>query len=180
MICHASLCIFIHQRKCAGTSIKHTFGLVPTDDAWHAFNDGALCPEFANRPTGYLVFSVVRNPWDRFVSGWKYCRSTRDRPLREVLIDPPAEGHDYRHLTRPQHEILYDAAGRPVFDTLLRYETLQDDFDRLCERLGRKPRALPRTNPGKRKPYHRYFDAESRRLFEQRYARDIQLFEYHY
>ncbi|MCC2655194.1 MAG: chondroitin 4-O-sulfotransferase [Panacagrimonas sp.] len=178
MISHADRCIFLHQRKCAGTAIKEAFGLRTEDADWHAYNDGALDPAFADRPRDYLVFSIVRNPWDRFVSGWKYCKSTRNRSLRQVLLDPPREGHDYRHLTRPQHEILFDADGRPVYDVLLRYESLREDFDRLCERLGRPVRPLGERNRGTHAPYREYFDDETRMLLAQRYARDIELFGY--
>ena len=178
MISHPHRCIFLHQRKCAGTAIKEAFGLRNEDADWHAYNDGVLDPAFAQRPRDYLVFSIVRNPWDRFVSGWKYCKSTRNRTLRQVLLDPPREGHDYRHLTRPQHEILIDREGRPVYDVLLRYETLQADFDRLCERLGRPARRLGERNRGTHAPYREYFDDQTRALLAERYARDIELFGY--
>lgn len=178
MISHADRCIFLHQRKCAGTAIKEAFGLRKDDADWHAYNDGVLDPAFADRPRDYLVFSVVRNPWDRFVSGWKYCKSTRHRTLRDALLDPPREGHDFRHLTRPQHAILYDPNGHPAFDVLLRYESLQQDFDRLCERLGRPTQRLNRTNLGSHAPYREYFDDDTRELLARRYARDIELFGY--
>lgn len=178
MICHDRRCVFVHQRKCAGTAIKEAFGLKSDDPNWHAFNDGDLDPEFGHRPADYLVFSVVRNPWDRFVSGWKYCKSTRGRTLKQVLLDPPREGHDYRHLTRPQHAILFHADGRAVFDVLLRYESLQEDFDQLCTRLGKPLQSLGRSNTGQHAPYRDYFDDQTRELLAKRYARDIELFGY--
>ena len=178
MISHPHRCIFLHQRKCAGTAIKEAFGLRNEDADWHAYNDGVLDPAFAQRPRDYLVFSIVRNPWDRFVSGWKYCKSTRLRGLRDVLLDPPREGHDYRHLTRPQHEILFDRDRCPVYDVLLRYESLQADFDALCARLGRPSQTLAQRNLGSHRPYRDYFDDDTRELLAQRYARDIELFGY--
>ena len=81
MISHRFKRIFIHQRKCAGTSIIRSFGIDPSSSDWHFMNDGVLAPEAVARPDQYLVFSIVRNPWDRFVSGWKYCPSTRDLNL---------------------------------------------------------------------------------------------------
>src|SRR5439155_3241285 len=72
VICHAYNCIFVHQRKCAGISIIRAFGLDPSIPDWHFMNDGALSAEYTLAPPGYFRFSVVRNPWDRFVSGWKY------------------------------------------------------------------------------------------------------------
>ena len=180
MISRQHECIFIHQRKCAGRAIIKTFGLLPGNPDCHFMSDGVLSPDYARLPQDYFVFSVVRNPWDRFVSGWKYCETTRSRTLRDVLLDPPQEGHDYRHLTRPQVDILFDAAGRCVTDFLMRYESLQRDFDTVCDRLAMSRVTLPRINVGDRLDYRTYFDDECRTLFEQRFARDIAAFGYSY
>ena len=59
-------CIFIHQRKCAGTAVIMAFGLLPSDPHFHYMNDRVLNAEYTQRPAHYFVFSVVRNPWDRF------------------------------------------------------------------------------------------------------------------
>jgi hypothetical protein len=178
MICHRYRCIFIHQRKCAGMSIMRAFGLDPGNPDWHFMNDGVLSREHAARPAGYFVFSVVRNPWDRFVSGWKYCESTRHRTLTDVLSALPDEGHDYRHLTRPQHAILLGSDDCLIADVVIRYESLQHDFDRVCEIIGKPKAELPRVNTGTRGPYQDYFDDESRRVFQSYFRRDIDLFGY--
>lgn len=180
MISRQHECIFIHQRKCAGMAVIETFGLLPDNPDYHYMNDGVLSPEYARRPAGYFVFSVVRNPWDRFVSGWKYCASTRSRTLRDVLLDPPRAGHDYRHLMRSQVDILFDANGRCVTDFLMRYESLQQDFDTVCDRLAKSRVTLPWVNAGSRMDYRSYFDDECRMLFEQRFACDIEAFDYRY
>lgn len=159
-------------------AIIHTFGLLPGNPDYHFMNDGVLSPHYACRPADHFVFSVVRNPWDRFVSGWKYCASTRSRTLRDVLLDPPQEGHDYRHLTRPQVDILFDAQGRCVTDFVMRYESLQRDFDTVCDRLAKPHANLLRINVGEHLAYRSYFDDECRTLFERRFARDIAAFGY--
>jgi len=178
MISRQHECIFIHQRKCAGMAVIATFGLRPDNPDYHYMNDGVLSPEYALRPADYFIFSVVRNPWDRFVSGWKYCANTRLRTLRDVLLNPPQIGHDYRHVTRPQVDILFDAQGRPATNSLMRYESIQQDFDAVCDRLGKFRVTLPRINVGSRLNYRSYFDDESRALFEQRFSRDIAAFGY--
>jgi hypothetical protein len=180
MIDRQHKCIFVHQRKCAGTSVIATFGLQPDDPDYHYMNDGALSAEYAQRPSDHFIFSVIRNPWDRFVSGWKYCASTRTRSLRDVLLDPPQTGHDYRHVTRPQVDILVDNEGRSVADVVLRFETLQRDFDDVCDRLAMSRTPLPRLNLGNRRDYHDYFDDETRALFMRRFDRDISALGYSY
>jgi hypothetical protein len=81
-------CIFVHQRKSAGTSIKTLF-----PDATGEFNDGVLDKQWYLDPRvpKSFKFTVVRNPWDRFISGWKYCISTRYRELEDVLLNLPRE-----------------------------------------------------------------------------------------
>ena len=180
MISRQHRCIFIHQRKCAGMAVIATFGLRPDNPDYHYMNDGVLSPEYARRPADHFIFSVVRNPWDRFVSGWKYCASTRNRTLRDVLLDLPRTGHDYRHLTRLQVDILFDAQGRPATDFLMRYESIQQDFDTVCDRLGKSRVKLPWINVGLRQEYRRYFDEESKALFEQQFAGDMAAFNYSY
>ena len=91
MISHQHRCIFVHQRKSAGTSVKALFADAVGADRGR-FNEGVLDPEWrrdAPPVSEYLKFTVVRNPWDRFVSGWKYCASTRDRPIGDVLANLP-------------------------------------------------------------------------------------------
>jgi hypothetical protein len=180
MICHAYSCIFVHQRKCAGCSIIRAFDLDPSMPDWHFMNDGILSPEYEAAPARYFRFSVIRNPWDRFVSGWKYLPSTRERDLHELLADLPREGADYRHLTRPQHAILYGEDGRLIVDYLMRYETLQRDFDDVCDIIGKPRRTLPHENKGDRAHYADYFDEVSRGAFLRQFSKDAELFGYSY
>jgi hypothetical protein len=180
MISDKYKCIFIHQRKCAGCSIIHTFGLDQAEPEWHFMNEGVLSPEYESAPAGYFRFSVVRNPWDRFISGWKYLPATRDRSLRDLLANLPIDGAEYRHLTRPQHAILYDENGRLIVDYIIRFESLQRDFDEVCKMIGKPRRKLPHVNQGNRGHYSDYFDEESRRMFLRHFGRDVELFGYEY
>lgn len=184
MISHTYKCIFIHQRKCAGTSIIRSFGLTPKNPEWHTFNNGTKsdAPESwsvaEEKYSEYMVFSVVRNPWDRFVSGWKYCPSTRDREIIDVLRNLPEEGHDYRHLTRLQSEILYRSSGASAFHVLLRFEALQQDWNRLCLKIGKPITILPHLNATRHTHYREYFNWEAKRLFENHFGEDIEKFGY--
>lgn len=60
--------IFVHIPKCAGTSIAHTLYGTHT---WH-WKSSEL--RFINRQKfdSYFRFSIVRNPWDRLYSTYKY------------------------------------------------------------------------------------------------------------
>jgi len=185
MISHEHNCIFIHQRKCAGISIMRAFGLTHPDQdpyAWHFMNDGVLCREYHTRPEDYLRFSVVRNPWDRFVSGWHYCDDTRNVPLRDLLRNLPRLDHDYVHLTRLQRDILFDQCGYLIVEHLMRFENLQRDFDTVCDRIGKQRMVLEHLNRrDDRLPYQEYFrDPVDRDLFMRHFGRDADAFEYEF
>ena len=163
-------------------SIITALGHSPDEPEFHRFNDGVLSPDWAQRDPSYFVFSAVRNPFDRLVSSWKYLRSTRDRPLLDCLRHPPSEGHDYRHFTRPQIDILRDpASGLLITDDLIRYERVQQDFDRICDRTGKPRQPLPHLNASARpRGYRDHFDTETRRLAEHMFAEDIAIFDYEF
>jgi hypothetical protein len=166
-------------------SLLAAFGKLPHQNEFHLYNDGVLSPEWRvrrEREQSYFVFSAVRNPFDRLISSWKYLRSTCARTLLDVLRQPPQQGHDYRHFTRPQIAILRDAtSGSLVTNFLVRFEHLQDDFDVLCDRLGKSRAVLPHVNATQRqRDYRQYFDLETRQLAEAMFAEDIATFGYEF
>ena len=176
MISHERRCIFVHQRKCAGMAVISALGVDRHDPDFHFANDGILSPEWTDQADlvdRYFTFAVVRNPWDRLVSGWKYCRTTRDRSIVSVLRRPPRKGHDYRHVTRSQSETIFGPDGTLAVDHLIRYERLDEGFAEVCEMLGVAGIPLPRANIGERPPHDDVFDATARRLSERRYHEDI-------
>jgi len=66
-----------------------------------------------------------------------------------------------------------------VTDFLVRFEHLQDDFNVVCDRLGKPRRALPHLNGSQRQcSYRQYFDLETRQLAEAMFAEDIAAFGY--
>jgi hypothetical protein len=186
MLDHRHRCIFIHQRKAAGTSIIAAFGFVPTDENWHRYNDGPLGKDWRKRDAdvrSYFVFSVVRNPFDRAISGWRYLAELQNRTLQDVLENPPRSGHAYRHFTRLQVELLEDpATGQLVTEALIRYERLQLDFDDVRSRLGMEALTLTarKFNPHRKRDYRDYFNPQTRRLAAQLFGPDIEAFGYEF
>lgn len=180
MLDHSSKSIFIHQRKTGGMAVIGAFGLTPSTPEWHAYNNGVLDPAWSSRPAEYFVFSTVRNPFDRLISSWKYLESTKNRDLLDVLLNPPQEGADYRHLTRPQVAILQDAAGNLIPNFLMRFERLGDDFDIVCDKIGKPRTALRKVNVGssRERHYRPYFNTDTRHLAETLFRDDLEQFGY--
>ena len=204
MISHQHKCIFIHQRKCAGTSICLAFGQEWSLDNkdWHFMNGGVNSPDASTAPPSYFRFSIVRNPFDRFISGLRYCEGFRGdgsfKSLEDILSSlpqlPPGsnpytsplldlQSFEWAHTTRPQHVILYRPDGSLGVDYVMRFESLQDDFDIVCGWLGIKSISLPVSNQSRRlRGYRSYFDNEpkARLLLEKHFKKDFELFNYSY
>lgn len=123
--------------------------------------------------------TIVRNPWDREVSlyFWKF-RASEKRPPFERYVRWP------RH--RPERKTfeLYSIDGIIVADTVLRYETLQDDFSKFTESLGGEAMELPRAKsnfrPKAKRDFHDFYNPTTRDVVARRYAREIEAFGYEF
>ena len=62
--------------------------------------------------------------------------------------------------------MLFDAQGWPATAFLMRYESIQQDFNTVCDRLAKSRVPLPWINIGLRREYRSCFDEESQALFE--------------
>jgi hypothetical protein len=179
MIDHKYKCIFIHNRKCAGSTIVTSFGSL-TKDEIKKYNDGILSNDWDLRHD-YFIFSVVRNPFDRVISAWQYLDALRERPLFDVLQNPPREGHDFRHFTRQQVKILGDPrSGSLVCNKLIRFEHLQRDFDTVCDLIGKNRSVLPQTkvNLNRKKDYRSYYEKNTKYMVENMFGDDLEAFGY--
>ncbi|EKE43967.1 hypothetical protein OCGS_1948 [Oceaniovalibus guishaninsula JLT2003] len=147
-------------------------------------------------------FCFLRNPWDWTVSGWLYV--TRNRPAygdtppafadflrgawKDGLKDNPhkrkfksARGYVAYHtqITQGRH-LAIGLRGRPApLAFHARFERLQDDWARICDRLGQDI-ALPHKNRSDRTDYTAYYDDETRALVARRNAGLIDRFGYRF
>ncbi|MFM7077832.1 MAG: sulfotransferase family 2 domain-containing protein [Planctomycetaceae bacterium] len=145
--------------------------------------------------SSYFKFSVVRNPWDRLVStcawsGRKWARREmleraefeafvrRTHAAFAALRDVPGPTPLHPHVV-PQVAYLFDAAGRSWMDYVGRTETLEHDWHVIRDRLGVDV-DLPTRMKSVHRPYREYYDAETRALVAEIYARDIEAFGYEF
>jgi len=154
----------------------------------------------------YFKFSVVRNPWDWFVSlyWWQlylWRRIVRRPPsLRAGILNPRRRWRLMqvhrseirqsveRALRRRWHEAtlerwpkFYLIDERPCLDFYIRFEHLQADYDALCMRLELPTDPLPRTKSWSRPKslhYRDHYTTWSRDYIARRYAKLIEIFDY--
>lgn len=154
----------------------------------------------------YFKFSVVRNPWDWFVSlYWWHVHTWHEALARpsspRVLLGnvkwrwriSQARRSKVKHqveralrlgwfesdLERWLKFFLLD--GRPCLDFYMRFEHLHADYGSVCRRLGLPIGPLPKTKTKIRKKSHHYRDCYtdwSRDYIARRYARVIEIFDY--
>jgi hypothetical protein len=190
-------CLFVHIPKTAGNSIRNVVFGGDYRGPW--FGD-ELPPEWRN----LFGFGFVRNPFDRLVSAWKmFTQGTADDAwhlpgggaLELTLIETIRLGMDasqpFGHpryngirptpYTRLKNHILpqsHPYHGLQHVEFIGRFESLQQDFRTVAERLRLTVRELPKTNWTRRGHYREYFDAESRRLATAFLAEDLERFGY--
>lgn len=128
------------------------------------------------------VFMIVRNPWDRFISGWKYCRSTYLRPLPDVCAHPPRKQdhlHDWHHLTQPLYRYAQSDEGAILVDQFVKLEHLNNELQPLLEAVGLGNKKLSRHNRSHRKKdYVFYYRTQEWERVGKLFEQDITLFGY--
>lgn len=164
-----------------------------------------VTPETFN---SFFKFSFVRNPWDRLVSEYNYRHflghAAYQNGFRHFVLNQFPQPQDdnyqnardnYRHVI-PQTSFLYDKNGKCLVDFVGRFESLQQDFDSICEKLnfdviklGHKNKTqkknwlvkfqrLFKLNNAKRKHYSEYYDNDTYDFVENFYKSDINNFNY--
>ena len=117
---------------------------------------------FPNIFENYLKFAIVRNPWDRAVSLW----STKLRKDKLPIIK-----ENYINLNLQELESIGSHGrgcshythinGKLAVDFIIRYENIEKDFAKVCEKLGINT-FLPVIGKSEdRLPYSYYLTAES-------------------
>jgi hypothetical protein len=227
MICRAFGCIFVHIPKAAGRSVEMYFmNRLNLDRENETHREQMLLNDNDDPSKGteklphlsaaeyvdcgyisqqdfdqYYKFSFVRNPWSRLVSEYRYRNFLSHKNFKDFVMNKlPRPGWDdkYRHVM-PQSEMLYDDNGRLLVDFVGKFETLQQDFDQVCEQLGFTESRLPHINSSDKKSrelrrkarnilhrnqesglrtYAEFYDEETQEYVTELYQTDIQNFNY--
>ena len=147
-------------------------------------------------PPEYFVFTFVRNPFDRLLSYYSF-RHGEPRTAHRYSIHPderkigftewlerldefaswPRINREFNLAIKPQWEIV----GRiPHF--VGKYESLQRDFDHICQRIDMPASEVPLLNKTttKNKHYAEVIDKPARALIESRYGIDLETYGYEF
>lgn len=188
-------CIYIHVPKAAGTSInKAVFGRT----LGHYKAKEIKC-KFPILFSNLLVFSFVRNPWDRVFSAYKFAKIGRTesmgvRNLEQYLI-PEFESfelfvtkwlilQDINNLDfifQPQYSFLYDKNDVLLVDYIGKVETIETGIKHIESKLHKKFNILHANKTSKGVSYREaYVTNEMIEVIRDIYFKDIELFDYEF
>jgi hypothetical protein len=203
MVLHDQKILFIHIPKTGGTSIEIFFNCYRNKDCvfgwdrrYKIWRQHATCEEYIKNKyvepeifESYFKFAFVRNPWDRVLSEYRWRKISKryDLSLKQFVISyDQIKEKKYRNkvglLTHmlPQYKFIYDTKETLHADFIGKFENLQEDFNKVCEKLGIEKRILPHSKKTKHKNYEEYYDNETREIVEEKYRKDIELFGYEF
>lgn len=209
MLSHKFKCIFVHIPKCGGTSIESI--LWPdkddrtTSNLWMGFiskynnkyQTGGLQHLLASQIQQeigsnffeeYFKFSIVRNPWDKAVSQFKYMKKRGD--LREYI--GMSEGDSFKkylsliqrrkHVQwESQYKFLTDESEKYIVDYIGRFESFNEHVIKILNQLCVNYSAsIPHLNKSDLSDYRGFYNAELKKLVGDIYQKDIEKFEYEF
>jgi len=108
----------------------------------------AITSDYLNKMMGldvqkwndYKKFCVVRNPYERLVSGWNFLNkiARRNISFKEYIFTPESRISDfeYCHTFMSQYQQMIDMDNNYRIDHLLKFENLEQDFRSSLETMG--------------------------------------------
>jgi len=137
-------------------------------------------------------FTIVRNPWDRVVSGFFFFQQTNSRHYKSIIknetfnkfvktrllecgigMDQYIEDHfDFQY-----PKVMFD--GTIFVDFIGRLENIKRDWKIIASAIGCS-KDFPHLNKSNRGPYQEYYDSETKDIIADIYATDIELLGYEF
>jgi hypothetical protein len=168
-------CIFVHVIKTGGTSIATALNM--NDKKCHMPASEIRKKVGQKIWNDYFKFTFVRNPFEKIVSQYHYNRwqwGLKDSTFKEY-INKWNKGKKISSF--PQLNLFYIDEK---IDFIGKYENLQEDFNTICDKIGIPHKELPHKNATKHKHYTEYYDDETRQIVAEKYAKDIEYFNYEF
>lgn len=187
---------YMSTPKVASSTILNAFAVArgwTTGEEAHALNFEKVDAGQVD-PHEYHRFVVVRNPYDRIVSYWANTTGDNFQYLSPAAFERGMEGihqgmpfFDFFQLAmqrpdgacNPHLTSLYHRTGEfSMLDRILRYETLDSDWELLCATYRRVPPLRRRLNASKRGPWLGYYNQKMLDQVYERYEMDFKMLGY--
>lgn len=211
MISHKYKCIFVHIPKTAGTSIENLIWPEVEERTeellWMGFIDkyhnkyqtGGLqhltCSQIKEEIgeelySSYFKFAVVRNPWGKAVSQYRYMIEKQKYLRKFIGMNRWTSFSKYLKLIQKKEHVqwmkqvdfLFDSNGNQGVDEIIRFEDLTAQFERIARRLKINQTQLPHSNKskGNGRHYSFFYNQDTVKMIEEMYREDIEAFGYQF
>lgn len=139
----------------------------------------------------YFKFAFVRNPWDRTVSLYHYFLQDAEKQqtrLGKEIAKFGSFGEFCKNMNNieldphfdPQISYMIDYEGNFLLDRVGHFESLQEDMNQICMRIGLPPLELPHFRKSRRENYRDYYDEKTAEIIATKYKSDIDAFKYNF
>jgi len=180
--------VFIHINKTGGTSV---ISIIGKSFRKHLTVKDVIKYVGQKKWDNVYKFAVIRNPWDRVVSQYKFRTKTNksnmeENPIsfKEWVTKVFKENDPYYFGKRPQMYIpqvdwLKNKDGKIDIDKIIRFENLNQEFKIVADHLGIN-NTLPHLNATKKANYHDFYDEETKDIVSNWFREDIETFNYNF
>lgn len=179
---------YVHIPKTAGTSITNLFKFKQS---------GHAKMSEISKPENYLLFTVIRNPWDRFASAFYY--SSMKKNFWHDNINKKSPHPDYLTLKdlefneairkyynkeiklmslHFQPMICYLNDDLSKLDLIIRYENLSEDISTLLKNLGLNKTLEVINSSNRKQDYKLLYEEDTKQMIYELYKNDIETFNY--
>lgn len=196
--------LFIHIPKTAGNSIQNTLrnyseekvvSITPYQDGVERFEVRSDKYEIHKHSSlldyreqlgrdiidGLFKFTCVRNPWERMISFYfspHRGKVSWDKEEFTRLINSVKPVKDFISMAE-----VNETTPESSFDNMdyfIAFEELEQDFNKVCLKIGIPPVKLPHRNVSKHKHYATYYDDELIELVNKRFIEEIEYFGFEF
>jgi len=140
-------------------------------------------------------FVIVRNPYDRLVSSWKFLFGYRQTDVKRFLMKHSfryfvsnlnylLENKDQAHRRIAMHiapiwSDITDLDGNLLVDQIFKLENINSDIEIIYEKIGTNIPSLSKANVNRKdNAYRKYYNKTTRKLMEKVYGDDIEKLGY--
>lgn len=129
----------------------------------------------------YYFFTTVRNPWDRMVSYYFFCKQLASNESPGWVTHAPEifSKDEFLEFLESRHPTQTSFLGTGLVHVdVMRFENLTADFERVCKKLGLENLSLGKINSSRRPRYQDILDRDLELRIGKMYAEDIERFGY--
>ena len=177
--------IFIHIPKVAGTSICRALGnYAPRMILQHGTASFVRQILGENEWKRFFSFAFVRNPWERHVSWYLYCKKEFGVTCnftqyieQNITLIVPVMSIDVITSGYWSQQLYVEQDGKQVVDFVGRFEHLKEDFEYVCSQLGVKAE-LTHSNKSPEYNYREFYTDKTAEILADRCKWEINKFGY--